>query len=96
VAEETALDLKALNVYLVEGVVEVDPLDDRPTIRTQDQQGNPISFDPIPVLHALKGQEVRVVITPLASITTLEEHVKSLPSEGEPVVLVDPRKFDSN
>jgi hypothetical protein len=96
VAEETALDLKALNVYLVEGVVEVDPLDDRPTIRTQDQKGNPISFDPTPVLLTLKGQEVRVVITPLASITTLEEHVKSLSSEGESVVLVDQRKSDSN
>lgn len=96
-ADENKLDFKALNIYLVEGIVEVDPMDDRVTIRTVDQQGNPLSFDPIPALTYLRGQEVRLVITPLASVETVEEYARKLEaSSQEPVVVVDPRKSKAN
>lgn len=94
--EDNKLDLKALNVYLVEGVVEVDPLDNTITIRTVDQKGQPFSFDPLPVLNRFKGQEVRLILTPLSSITTLEDYVKTLDSPDAPVVLGEPRKSDAN
>lgn len=96
VAEENKLDFKALNIYLVEGIVEVDPMDEKVTIRTVDQQGNPLSFDPIPVLNHLKGQEVRLIITPLASVETVEEYAKKLETSQDPVVVVDPRKPEAN
>ena len=91
-ADENKLDFNALNIHLVEGVVEIDPMDDRVTIRTVDQQGNPLSFDPIPVIAHLKGQEIRLIITPLASVTTVEEYAKKLETSPSPVVVVDPRK----
>jgi hypothetical protein len=93
VADENKLDFKALNIYLVEGIVEVDPMDDKVTIRTVDQQGNPLSFDPIPALAHLKGQEVRLILTPLASVETVEEYAKKLETSSTPV---DPRKSEVN
>jgi len=96
VADENKLDFKALNIHLVEGIVEIDPMDDRVTIRTVDQQGNPLSFDPIPAIAHLKGQEVRLIITPLASVTTLEEYANKLETSPSPVVVLDPRKSEAN
>ena len=95
-ADSNKIDLQALNVYLVEGVVEVDPLDNTITIRTVDQQGQPFSFDPLPVLNRFNGQEIRLVLTPLASVATLEEYVKTLDSPDVPVVLGEPHKSDAN
>ena len=95
-ADENKLDFKALNIYLVEGIVEIDPMDNTVTIRTVDQQGNPLTFDPIPALARLKGQEVRLIITPLASVTTVEEYSKKLETSQGPVVVVDPRKSEAN
>lgn len=93
-ADENKLDFKALNIYIVEGIVEIDPMDNKVTIRTVDQYGNPLTFDPIPALAHLKGQEVRLIITPLASVTTVEEYAKKLETSQGPVVVVDPRKSE--
>lgn len=95
-ADENKLDFKALNIYLVEGIVEIDPMDNKVTIRTVDQQGNPLSFDPIPALANLKGQEVRLIITPLASVETVEEYAKKLETSQGTVVVVDPHKSEAN
>ncbi len=97
VADENKLDFKALNIYLVEGIVEDDPMDNKGTIRTVGQQGNPLSFDPLPALARLKGQEVRLVLTPLASVATVEEYAKRLEaSTQEPVVVGDSSKSKAN
>lgn len=74
------IDVKSLGIYIVEGTVEVDPLSGKITIRTVDPKtGDPLSFDPIPPLSSLNGKEVRFVLTPLASVSILEElHKKSL------------------
>jgi hypothetical protein len=89
------IDIKKLGLYLVEGFVEVDPMTDRVTVRTEDDKGNQVDFDPIPVLSNLKGQEVRVVIVPLASVSQLEEIAKKQEASGGPVLVVDPPTFDT-
>lgn len=68
-------------VYLVEGVVEQDPMTDRFVIQTMDQSGKPVVFDPQSVLEKLKGQEIRVIIAPLASIEEVERAVAA--AEGK-------------
>jgi hypothetical protein len=80
------IDVKSLGIYIVEGVVEVDPLSGKVTIRTVDSKtGDPFSFDPIAPLSLLNGKEVRFVLTPMASVTILEElHKKSLVEQGAP------------
>lgn len=60
----------AKGVYLVEGIVEQDPMSDRFVLHTESE-GRPIIFDPQPVLAQFKGQEVRVIIAPLATIEQL-------------------------
>jgi hypothetical protein len=90
------IDIEKLGLYLVEGFVEVDPLSDKVTIRAEDKDGNTISFDPIPVLEKLKGQEVRIVIVPLVSVQQLEALVKNQEASGGPVLVVDPPTFDTN
>jgi hypothetical protein len=84
VADQT-IDVKKLGIYFVEGTVEVDPISERVTIRTVNPDtGEPISFDPIPVLASLSGKEVRLVLTPMASVSIIEElHRKALQDELE-------------
>lgn len=86
---EEKIDIKKLGLYLVEGAVEIDPLTDRVYVRSIDSDGNPVDFDPVPVLTQLKGQEVRVVIVPLASVAYLEEVAKKAQDQGESVVVAD-------
>lgn len=83
-ADQT-IDVKKLGIYFVEGTVEVDPISERVTIRTVNPDtGEPISFDPIPVLASLSGKEVRLVLTPMASVSIIEElHRKALQDELE-------------
>jgi len=88
--QENELDIKSLGVYLIEGVAEVDPITDRVYVRTVDQQGNPIEFDPVPVLRKLKGQEVRVVVIPLSSVAQLEELARKIDAAGTSVESVTP------
>lgn len=80
------IDMKSLGMYVVEGTVEVDPLTEKVTIRTVYPGTNdPLSFDPIPALASLVGKEVRFILTPIASVSILEElHKKSLVEQGDP------------
>ena len=64
--------------YLVEGIVEEDPLTGQCTIRTEDQLGKPFSFDPQMAFLQFKGREVRFVLVPLATIAQLEEAQRQL------------------
>jgi hypothetical protein len=77
------IDVKKLGIYLVEGTVEVDPLTEKVTIRTVNPKTDePFSFDPIPALAMLNGKEVRFVLTPMASVSILEElHKESVEQE---------------
>jgi len=79
-----------LNTYLVEGVVELDPMADRMTIRTVDPNGNPFNFDLQKVLRALHGQEVRVIVAPLVAVRELEQMVQAQQAQGESVVVGEP------
>jgi len=80
-----SIDVKKLGIYFVEGTVEVDPISERVTIRTVNPDtGDPISFDPIPVLASLSGKEIRLILTPMASVSIIEElHRKALQDELE-------------
>lgn len=72
-ADQT-IDMKKLGIYLVEGTVEVDPITETVTIRTVNPEtGEPLSFDPIPALANLSGKEVRFMLTPMASVSIIEE-----------------------
>lgn len=80
------IDIKSLGIYIVEGTVEVDPVTGSVTIRTVNPKtGDPLSFDPIPAIAMLNGKEVRFVLTPMASVSILEElHKKSLVDQADP------------
>jgi hypothetical protein len=64
--------LSETSTYILEGVVEEDPLTGLCTIRTEDEQGNPFNFDPQVGLKTLKGREVRLVLVPLATIEQIQ------------------------
>lgn len=90
------VSFKSLGVYLVEGVVEVDPITDRPYVRTVDDRGEPVDFDPTPVLQSLKGVEVRVIVVPLASVAQLEDLARKAEVQGEQITVIDAPNSDSN
>ncbi len=81
---DQSIDVKKLGIYLVEGTVEVDPITEKVTIRTVNPDtGEPLSFDPIPALSNLNGKEVRFMLTPMASVSIIEElYRKSNESSG--------------
>jgi len=79
-----------MGVYLVEGVVEQDPMTDRFVVRTEDQSGRPFSFDVQSALETFKGREIRVVLAPLATIEELEAMVKAQQEAGEKVEVGEP------
>lgn len=79
-----------MGVYLVEGIVEQDPMSDRFVIRTVDQEGKPITFDPQAVLGQLKGQEIRIVVAPLATVQEVERLVRQQQAEGHNVQAGEP------
>lgn len=74
-----------MGVYLVEGIVEQDPMSDRFTLRTVGPDGKPFTFDPQAVLGQLKGQEVRIVIAPMATVEHVEQLVQAQQNEGQNV-----------
>jgi len=74
-----------MGVFLVEGLVEQDPMSDRFILRTVDQAGKPFSFDVQQALGTFKGREVRVVLAPLATIEEMERIVKEQQAQGEKV-----------
>jgi hypothetical protein len=75
--------------YIVEGVVELDPLTGYGTIRTSDANGRPINFDPQGALQHFKGQEVRLVLVPLATIAQIQELARTAQNNGDAVEFVD-------
>jgi hypothetical protein len=60
-----------------EGVVEVDPMTGRMVIRSQTAQGTFDYFDVQEGLTRYKGQEVRIVIAPFATINALASMVEN-------------------
>jgi hypothetical protein len=79
------IDIKSLGIYIVEGTIEVDPLTEKITIRTVNPKtGEPFSFDPIPAMALHQGKEVRFVLTPMASVSILEELHKRAECQVDP------------
>lgn len=75
-------------LYLVEGVVESDPLTGHCTIRTE-KEGKPFSFDPQTILPQFAGREVRLVLVSLATYQQIQEAAKQAEADGETVEVVD-------
>lgn len=73
--------MSELESFLVEGVVERDPITGYCTVRTSAEDGSPLSFDPQSVLTQLDGQEIRIVVAPLATIAQIEQLVRQLDAE---------------
>lgn len=80
----------SMGVYLVEGVVEQDPMTDQFMIQTVDQAGKPMTFDVQAALETFKGREIRVVLAPLATIEELERIVKAQQAQGADVQVGEP------
>ncbi len=59
--------------YLVEGIIELDPITGHPTIRTVDGAGKPIDFDVAAHVARYAGQEVRFILTPFDTINRLND-----------------------
>lgn len=79
--------------YIVEGVVERDPITGDHTIRTADGSGKPINFNVNAALARYAGQEVRFILTSFDTINRLER----MANEGElggQVVDPSPRRSD--
>lgn len=66
----------------MEGVVEVDPLTDRCTLRTT-LDGEPVSFDVQSTLQQYKGREVRFVLVLMATMQELEAAVAKQQREDQ-------------
>jgi hypothetical protein len=62
--------------YLVEGVVEQDPLSDRYVLKVEKGDGTVSQFDIQEALARYKGQEVRLTLASFESINALAEMVE--------------------
>ena len=80
---------KILGVFLVEGFVESDPMTVQTTIRTVDENGKDYSFDVQAAFKSLEGQEVRFVLTPLATLAELNAMAAKVEALVGPVEVVD-------
>lgn len=79
--------------YIVEGIIEQDPVTDQFAIRTVDPStGKPFNFDINAALARYKGCEVRLILTPYETINQLQE----MAEQGQlgDVQVVDPAKGD--
>lgn len=77
--------------YLIEGVVEQDPMDERYRIRTV-KNGNQVLIDPQELLEKYSGQEVKLTLSSLALIQQLQEELEKhggLPDAGSTVSIQD-------
>lgn len=63
--------------HLIEGIVEQDPMTDRYVIRTVDEHGNPVTFDPERAFAALLGKEVRLTLASFEQLTQLAKLVEN-------------------
>lgn len=59
-----------------EGIVELDPMTGRLVLRCEDARGANEFIDVHEQLLRYKGQEVRFILTPLASVATLAQMVE--------------------
>ena len=62
---------------VVEGIVELDPITERMILRYEDKKGNTQLVDIQERLEAYRDQEVRFIVTPLATVARLGEMVES-------------------
>jgi hypothetical protein len=67
------LDLGAL----IEGVVELDPMNGRMVLRIQQADGSFDFLDVQTILEQYQGEEVRFIVTPLKSVEILARLVES-------------------
>jgi hypothetical protein len=64
--------------YLVEGIVELEPMTGRLVISTRDVHGHVVQFDPHWALERYKGKEVRFTMISFEAI----DHMAKLVEEG--------------
>lgn len=77
--------------YLIEGVVEQDPMDERYRIRTV-KDGKQVFIDPQELLAEYSGQEVKLTLSSLALIQQLQEELEKhggLPDTGSTINIQD-------
>jgi hypothetical protein len=77
---------------MVEGTVELDPMSGRMVVRYEDAKGELQFVDVQERLAAYNGQDVRLLVTPLATVAKLHgmvergelklEHVPTVPKLG--------------
>jgi hypothetical protein len=61
---------------VIEGIVELDPITERMVIRFEDKKGQLQFADVQERLEAYRDQEVRFIVTPLATVARLGEMVE--------------------
>jgi len=66
------IDLTDLG-YIIEGVVEQDPMDEKYRVRTIDKEGNQILVDPQELLTKYNGQEVKLTVASMEVIRQIQE-----------------------
>lgn len=76
------MSLTEPEIFLVEGVVESDPITNYCTIRTT-LDDKPYSIDVQGALRLYAGREIRFVLAPLATIQELEDEVARRNKEAE-------------
>jgi hypothetical protein len=81
--------LDDIETYIIEGFVESDPLTGYCTIRTEDESGTQINFDPQSGLKTFCGREVRLVLVPLATVAQLQRLEREAQENGSPVEIID-------
>lgn len=77
--------------YLIEGVVEQDPMDERYRIRTV-KDGKQVLIDPQELLAKYNGQDVKLTLSSLALIQQLQEELEKhggLPGKDSVVSIQD-------
>lgn len=62
--------------YLIEGVLEQDPMTDKFIIRSTDAQGRSVTFDPLAAFSKYRGQEVRFTLISFENLNRLAKMVE--------------------
>lgn len=76
------------DTFIVEGIVELDPMSGRYVIRQVEEEFESQSkmvgvFDPQAALATLHGQEVRVIVVPLATVQAVEKTLQALETSSK-------------
>lgn len=77
--------------HIIEGVVELDPMDDTPRIRTIDDSGKQILINPVDLLRGFAGKDVKMTLTSLENLQKIQE---LLEQTGGMVQAVMPEDLD--